>query len=43
MCIKPLYSYIDQGWRDILMIDGVDEWNELGVNEKVVIVMDRVC
>ena len=25
------------------MIDGVDESNELGDNEKVVIVMDRVC
>ena len=25
------------------MIDGVDEWNELGDNEKVLIVMDRVC
>ena len=26
-----------------LMIDRVDGWNELGDNEKVVIVMDRVC
>ena len=25
------------------MIDGVGESNELGDNEKVVIVMDRVC
>ena len=25
------------------MIDGVDESNELGDNEKVVIVMDKVC
>ena len=28
---------------DRLMIDRVDRWNELGDNEKVVIVMDRVC
>ena len=28
---------------DRLMIDRVDGWNELGDNEKVVIVMDRIC
>ena len=26
-----------------LMIDRVEEWNELGNKEKVVMVMDRVC
>ena len=25
------------------MVDRLDGWNELGDNEKVVIVMDRVC
>ena len=37
------YLAEERSGMEILLIDRVDRWNEMGDNEKVVIVMDRVC